>query len=138
MQDYSWIEKYSVGVKSIDEQHDRYFDLVNEIIKMNGQENVSNDEVMTKLKALNDYAIYHFTTEENIFKKYNYPETQEHTANHRAFEEKLDEFINATKKETGTKKVLLEIAQFAGSWLMNHIMNVDQKYAGFMKENGVN
>ena len=138
MEKYDWIQKYSVGVKGIDAQHQHYLETVNNVVKMTGQSEISPEEMMAKIDDLNKYAVYHFTTEENFFKKYNYSGAEEHLAEHRAFEEKLDEFINKAKREsTNTKNVMLEIAEFAGSWLVNHIMNMDQKYVGFMHENGI-
>lgn len=148
MENYNWIEKYSVGVKTIDEQHQHYLEMVNDIVKITGQNIISPEEITAKIDDLNNYAIYHFTTEENFFKKYNYSGAEKHLAEHRAFEEKLDEFINKAKQGGAeidptslelneTKKIILEIAEFAGSWLINHVMNMDQKYVGFMHENGI-
>ena len=42
-----------------------------------------------------------------------------------------------TKEKVDVKKTVLEIAEFAGSWLVNHIMGVDQKYVEFMHKNGL-
>jgi hemerythrin len=138
MEKYTWIEKYSVGVKTLDEQHQHYFETVEGIIKMTGQEDISTGDLMSKIIDLNDYAIHHFATEENLFEKYSYSETEDHASEHRNYEEKMDEFINEAKKDgADVKKTALEVAEFAGSWLINHVMNVDQKYVGFMRENGV-
>lgn len=138
MQKYDWAEKYSVGIKEIDEQHQHFFEIANKIIEMTGQENIPIEDLLVKITDLNNYAIYHFTTEENFFKHYAYSEAQEHIAAHNAYEEKMDGFIaEAEKKGPDTKKITMEIAEFAGSWLMNHIMDMDQKYVGFMYENWV-
>jgi hemerythrin-like metal-binding protein len=135
---YNWKEKYSVGIREIDEQHQHYFEIVNEIIETTGQKNVSGKELSDKITELNNYAIYHFTTEENLFKKYAYPGANEHTTEHRAFEERMDQFINESKKDgTDAKKLMTEIAEFAGSWLLNHVMEMDQKYVGFMHNKGI-
>ncbi|MBN2093913.1 MAG: hemerythrin family protein [Candidatus Zambryskibacteria bacterium] len=136
--EYRWIEKYSVGIKEIDKQHQHYFEIVNKIIKMTGQSSISAEEITLKIKELNDYAIYHFTTEEKLFKEYDYNEAIEHNAQHRIYEDKMDEFINQISQENAdNKKVATKIASFAGSWLLNHIMNMDQKYSGFMRKHGV-
>lgn len=138
MEKFEWIQKYSVGVKSIDEQHQHYLEIVNDVVKMTGQSEIFSNETMAKIDDLNKYAIFHFTTEENLFEKYGYNGAAEHLSEHRAFEEKLDGFINKAKRESvDTKKIMLEIAEFAGSWLINHVMNTDQKYVDFMKENRV-
>ncbi len=138
MQKYIWTEKYSVGVKEIDKQHEHYLEIVDQIIIMTSQESVSLKDLLVKINDLNNYAIYHFTTEENLFKHYAYSGTEEHIAEHNAYEERMDEFIaKAEKEEVDTKKIIIKIAEFAGSWLVNHIMDMDQKYVEFMRSNGI-
>lgn len=138
MQKYIWTEKYGVGVKEIDKQHQHYFDMANEIIKLTGQDEVSAEELMSKVKELSDYARYHFSTEENIFRKYSYLDMKEHLEVHEAYWEKMDQFILEAKTAgENAKKVALEVAEFAGSWLINHIMEMDQKYIIFMHQNGL-
>ena len=138
MQKYIWAEKYSVGVKEIDEQHQHFFKTVNEIIEMTGQKNISLKDLLVKITDLNNYAIYHFTTEENFFKHYAYSGTKEHIEAHNAYKKRTSGFISEAEKEgVNTKKIILEIAEFAGSWLLNHIMEMDQKYVEFMHNNGI-
>lgn len=138
MQKYIWEEKYSVGVKEIDNQHKHFLEIVHQIIDLTDQENILSDDISAKISDMNDYAIYHFTTEENFFKHFAYPETEEHIATHDAYKERIDKFIAETEKaEMDTKKTALEMAEFAGSWLTNHIMAMDQKYTDFMHKNGV-
>ena len=140
MQKYEWIEKYSVGVKEIDRQHQHFFEIVNEIIKMTGQEqeNVSAQDLLPKITGLSDYAVYHFTTEENIFKRYDYPDAEEHISAHNIYREKMKRLVaEAGEERANTKKIALEAAEFAGSWLINHVMETDQKYVGFMHNKGI-
>jgi hemerythrin len=64
---------------------------------------------------------------------------EEHINAHNSYQEKMDEFIaEAESKKTDTKKIAFKIAEFAGSWLMNHIMIMDQKYIPFMQQNSIN
>lgn len=138
MQKYIWEEKYSVGVKEIDKQHQHFLEIVHEIIDLTGQENILLKNLSDKIADLNNYAIYHFTTEENFFKHYAYSDAAEHVAVHDAYKERIDGFMTETEKaEIDTKKMALEIAEFAGSWLTNHIMAMDQKYTEFMHNNGI-
>ncbi|MEK7635408.1 MAG: bacteriohemerythrin [Patescibacteria group bacterium] len=138
MEKYKWVEKYSVGVEELDAQHQHYFEIVSEVIKMTGQEKIVLNDLLVKIDDLNNYSIYHFTTEENLFKHYAYPDAEEHIAAHNTYEEKMDTFIaDANREGADTKKIVLEIAEFAGSWLVNHIMVIDQKYIKFMHEKGI-
>jgi hemerythrin-like metal-binding protein len=139
MEKYIWIEKYSVGVKQIDEQHQKFFEDANEIIRMTGQENIQAQDLLLKVKNFNDYAVYHFKTEEGIFEQYNYPDAEEQIIAHNDYREKMKEFCTEMEKpDIDTKKTAVEMAEFAGSWLANHVMAMDQKYIGFMHENGIN
>lgn len=134
----NWIEKYSLGIKKIDEQHKHFFEMADDIIKMTGQDKINIRELLFKISDLNNYSVYHMMTEEDIFKQYNYPEAQEHTEAHNAYRLKMKEFIyEAEKNEADAKKIALDVASFAGSWLVNHIMNVDQKYVDFMHKSGI-
>jgi hemerythrin len=138
VQKYEWIEKCSVGVKEIDRQHQHFFEIVNEIIKMTGQKDVSAQDLLSKIIGLSDYAIYHFTTEENIFERYNYPDAGEHIGAHNIYREKMKRLVaEAGEERANTKKIALEAAEFAGSWLINHVMETDQKYVGFMHSKGI-
>jgi hemerythrin len=138
MHKYVWIEKYSVGVKEIDLQHQHFFEIANKIIESTGQENISTGELLPKIKELADYSDYHFKAEEDIFKKYNYPDASDHIDGHDSYRKKMKQFIVETEMVgADVKNISLEIAEFAGSWLINHIMVVDQKYIGFMRENGI-
>jgi hemerythrin-like metal-binding protein len=138
MEKYIWIQKYSVGVESIDEQHQRFFELVSEVIKMTGQGSIPIGSLLLKVADLNNYATLHFQNEEDIFKKYNYPNAKEHVTSHDACRKRVEQFNLELKQENmNTKKIAAEMAEFLGSWLVNHVMTMDQKYVGFMRKNGV-
>ncbi|NLE07503.1 MAG: hemerythrin family protein [Parcubacteria group bacterium] len=134
----NWTDKYSLGIKQIDEQHKHFLEMVDDIIEMTGQEKIDIRELLFKINDLSNYSVYHMMTEEDIFKQYGYPETQEHTEAHNAYRLKMKEFAyEAEKEETDAKKIALDVASFAGSWLINHIMDMDQKYTDFMRKNDI-
>ena len=139
MQKYIWTEQYSVGVKEIDEQHQHFFAIANDIIEIAGQENIEIRELLFKITNLNNYVVYHLLTEENIFQRYNYPDARIHVRAHNDYREKMRQFMSEAEKEgANTKDLALKIAQFSGDWLMNHILVVDHKYIAFMHEAGIN
>ena len=139
MQKYIWTEQYSVGVKEIDEQHQHFFAIANDILEIAGQENIEIRELLFKITNLNNYVVYHLLTEENIFQRYNYPDARIHVRAHNDYREKMRQFMSEAEKEgANTKDLALKIAQFSGDWLMNHILVVDHKYIAFMHEAGIN
>lgn len=138
MPKFTWTKEYSVGVEEIDEQHQHFFALANEIIALSEQADVQIRELLFKVTNLSSYAVYHLLTEENLFKRYNYPDATAHISAHNAYREKMKQFVAQAEKEgTDTKKLALEIAEFAGDWLMNHIIVMDKKYVDFMREVGI-
>ena len=138
MQEYLWEEKYSVGVKEIDQQHQRFFEIANNIIGLAGKEKVMARDLLFKITNLTNYAVYHLLTEENIFKRYNYPAAEGHIAAHNLYREEMKKFVAEAEADQAEVKVLaVKIAGFAGAWLAGHIMMLDKKYQSFMRENGV-
>ena len=151
MQKYIWTEQYSVGVKEIDEQHQHFFAIANDIIEIAGQENIEIRELLFKITNLNNYVVYHLLTEENIFQRYNYPDARIHVRAHNDYREKMRQFMSEADKVNGearegdlgqkeganTKDLALKIAQFSGDWLTNHILVMDHKYIAFMHEAGI-
>lgn len=138
MSKYIWTEKYSVGVAEIDKQHQHFFEIANDVMEIAEKKDVPLGELLFKVTNLSNYAVYHLLTEENIFARYNYPDAAEHIAAHNAYRGKMKQFISEVEREgADTKALAIKIAEFAGDWLMNHILVMDQKYASFMREAGI-
>jgi len=81
-----------VNIKAIDEQHKGLVDDVNKLadaMKAGRGKEMLNDI----LRDLLAYADYHFKTEEELFKKYKYPEADEHIIEHRQFIDTINMFL---------------------------------------------
>ncbi len=82
---------YSVGIKIIDEQHEKLFKIGSDINETaydyDGDD--QNDRICSLIEELVDYTNYHFTTEEDLFEKYNYPNAESHKEEHKEFIETL-------------------------------------------------
>jgi hemerythrin-like metal-binding protein len=129
-----WNESLSVKIASIDDQHKKLIELINDFY-----DNVSksaNDELILKLvKGMKTYTIHHFSTEELYMKRLNYPGYEEHKKEHQNFIDK----VNAVeeKLQKGTIVVSFEITSFLKDWIKNHIQNTDKKYTEFFLKNGI-
>jgi hemerythrin-like metal-binding protein len=117
---FIWDAKYSVGIKSIDSQHQKFFEICNEINYLINQHHTDPASISKVVKELLNYAEEHLSYEEKYFKEFNYPDTDSHIAAHNFFREKIIQFHNAN-----------EIADFARDWLSGHILAVDQKFSQF-------
>jgi len=130
----TWNDTYSVGVSSIDEQHKKMLDMINELsLSLINNEDRSR-QVLVLLK-LTSYTISHFRHEENIFDKYNYEGTEEHKTAHKKLIERVEEYqdrLTEKKEDIGD-----ELLGFMITWLLNHILILDKKYSSFMNNHRV-
>jgi len=135
---FVWTTKYSVNVAEIDEQHKEFIKIVNSLLDLGESEFFTDEEALVKVGQLGSYALYHLSTEEDLFIKTKYKDAIPHIEAHNKFREQAMNFENQIREEDKDKKtVLKDAAHFAGSWLLNHILVVDKKYSEFFNENGI-
>lgn len=130
----NWEEKYSVKVASIDNQHKKLIELINELY--DGMMAGKSKEILGPiLDSLVAYTSSHFKTEEIYFDKIDYSETEEHKLEHQKFVNEIIDF--KSKFNLGELTVTMEVAKFLKSWLLTHILGTDQKYTKEFLENGI-
>jgi hemerythrin len=126
--------KYFTGIDKIDSQHLKIVDLMNklheEIIMNKDDKNVNESILDLKL-----YAIFHFSTEENMFKKYHYEgeNYDEHMAEHEIFNQQIAQFLS--DESSSRLDVGYRILEFLKMWLTAHILSIDMKFSGYIKKN---
>ena len=90
----------------------------------------TKDEKSTIKSTFNNLVEYtheHFTNEEAFMAKYNYPDLKDHKKEHiRLTKEAVQ--LNNNKNYVFTDN----IADFLISWLTNHILGTDKKYAEYI------
>lgn len=128
-----WKSQYSVENQRLDEQHQKLFELVNEILEAMKTEK-SRDAVFiaSVLKQLYEYTQYHFRSEENLFVGTGYPFVEEHIQAHRDFTGKVKEMV-ADQNKIGSSLNAVRIAQTANAWITDHVMRFDKGYALYIK-----
>lgn len=114
-----------------------FFKIANSVLDMAEKDDISKEELMIKISELGNYALYHLGTEEAMFDAYDYPEKEEHVKSHNAFRKSVEEMMNNARLDGDTKEIAKKMANFAGEWLMDHIMVVDQRYADFFVSKGL-
>lgn len=127
---FEWKEQYSVGIPSIDEQHQQLFALISNFYDQIRQKQ-AKQAIHDVLVGLVDYARTHFLTEETYFKRYNYPRYAMHVAKHTEFIDRLMEF--QARFQANELLLPIEIADFMKTWLTQHVLGEDQRYAPFLK-----
>jgi hemerythrin len=130
----TWTESLSVNIKSIDDQHKKLFDLINDFYEnINSRSN--NENILKLLDGMKQYTCKHFSNEERFMVSLNYPDYETHKKQHEVFIKKIDELENKIK--SGYLVVSFEITGFLKDWIKNHIQKVDKKYSDFFIERGV-
>ncbi len=129
-----WKDSYSVGIEHIDNQHKVLVQQINslhEAMKL-GQAKDTLDEI---LKKLIKYTSTHFKSEEVLFARYNYPDSEQHISEHKKFVEEVLSFKEDYDK--GRVMVSFEVMDFLKNWLITHILGSDIKYKSFLNSKGV-
>lgn len=130
----TWGTKYSVGIPSIDEQHKKLVDIVNDLndaMKMGKSKEVLN----ATLTSLIDYTKVHFKYEEDLFNKHGYNEKLSHKMVHDKLTKQVIDFYNNYQK--GNAAISIDLMHFLSDWLTKHIVVEDKKYSEFLISKGV-
>ena len=120
-----WKPEYELGIKEVDQQHKKLVDMINQVYDsyVLGAADLTHTQVLSDMK---DYAFVHFKAEEHYFAKYQYKHTSLHLAEHNSFLMKIEEYQN-TRSLTQERKQ--EMIDYLRHWLVNHILQMDRKYA---------
>jgi putative two-component system response regulator len=118
-----WHDSFSVGVKIIDQHHQKLFSLINDLI-VQAETDQQKKIIEKALNALLDYTNYHFKAEEKLFKIH--PEFKKHQDIHQNFVGKVSGFISAYK--LGNTDFKPAIVGFLVDWIKNHVLNTDKIY----------
>ncbi len=129
-----WNSSLSVNITQIDNQHMKLVELVNTLHdKM--KEGKGKDALSGILNELTNYTVYHFKTEEDLFRKYKYPQTDSHLKEHEAL---VQQVVKLRSDFGSGKSVLtLDVMNFLKDWLTGHIMGNDKAYVPFLKSQGI-
>ncbi|MBF0265640.1 MAG: hemerythrin family protein [Gammaproteobacteria bacterium] len=128
---FVWSEEYSIGVPAIDKQHKILINIINELnnILMSGADKDDIDKVFDALKV---YVQKHFSYEESLMDKYQFPQTSEHHNEHQQLVEKVLDFEK--RMNNGNFMIGIELMEFLKNWLMHHVCEVDMQLGQFIQQ----
>jgi hemerythrin len=132
---YVWDGSLATGQAMIDEQHQKLFAAINDLLET-CEKGKGKEELQKSLNFLNDYTIKHFFDEEELQKKYNYPDYPNHQKLHTAFKETVRQLYHKLIMSGATDALIQEVQQEIGGWLVNHIQVQDKKIAAHIKASG--
>lgn len=127
-------DKLKLGVPAIDQQHEHFIGIIDEAWEIHQAGNASG-ELLPVLGALIDYALKHFSDEEELMRKFDYPDYLEHKEMHDQTTHDLFGFdVRLLSDHPEEAQAFLN---FLASWLGKHIQEIDKKLAAFLIERGV-
>ncbi|MFW5978144.1 MAG: bacteriohemerythrin [Halohasta sp.] len=119
--------RYSTNIDRFDEQHQRLFELLNELHEAM-EEGRAEEELGDTLRELERYTEYHFGDEEEFMQDCGYAQDcsecfHNHQEMHENFAAKVSELRE--QHENG-EYITMDVLQFARDWLDAHIAGGDQ------------
>ncbi len=129
-----WDDTLKVNIQIIDDQHKNLIDMLNKLYNV-AQTDDSKENLAPIFESLVNYTVEHFTTEEELFEKYNYPEFDDHREEHESLKKQVLDF--KTEFDKGSQTITFELLDFLRKWLTHHILGTDKKYSEFLNSRGV-
>jgi hemerythrin-like metal-binding protein len=122
---FEWNPAYSVGIGSIDAQHQNLFAIARELhaAMSAGQ---GKTALTRTLDRLVQYTGAHFAHEERLMRLHDYPEREKHAAEHKALTQQVLKFQEEVI--TGRAVVTVQVLHFLRDWLQHHIKESDFRY----------
>jgi hemerythrin len=134
-----WDARYTIGIPIIDEQHKKLIDMTN-VLYMACRKGDDAAKVYFKkvVREAVDYVRFHFTTEEKILERINYPDLVSHKKEHEDF---IKEILRQVQLfHEGKKFVPNLFVRYLRDWVLTHIALSDKQYAEYLmslKKQGV-
>ncbi len=123
-----WTSDLDTGIEAIDKQHRRIIEYIN--ILKTAHDKADLSAVNNVLAELVDYTISHFSFEEELQQKANYPFLKAHKRVHEIFTRQVADLQQRAKNGDD---VTAEILSMLEVWLVNHIKGDDADYVECVK-----
>ena len=130
-----WKDEYNINVAVIDKQHRRLSELagrVHEVLESNPQ---GGQEIRQIVDDLLSFTRLHFTTEEELMLKYDYPGYEAHRAAHKQVLYRLGTLAELSEQPM---RLATRIDPDASDdWVTSHLLDKDAQLGKFLNEKGV-
>ena len=132
------LKSMETGIQEIDDQHRELINRINTVVKM-GEAGKSKEETEETLRFLTEYALQHFSTEDDYMNKCSYPICYLHQGQHAGFVEKFVSIKERYEKSGYSRELSEELNAFLVSWTINHIATSDAAFGRYyLKKMGAN
>ena len=129
-----WGPMFEVGVHEIDTQHRQLFNLANELAEAIMQRR-EQDILIRILAELTRYTQTHFTTEEQLMTRHQYPGAEAHRRQHQELVHQVEQLRLAVQE--GQPDAADKVLKLFTGWLAEHIMHIDKALARDLQQKGL-
>lgn len=133
MKSFEWDQHFVTGLSTVDEQHHKLVDLINQFGALSADNDVDKGDLENVFTELKRYTVYHFREEEEMMRSLALDDRHmnPHVSAHQRFIEEIELWSkDAPSDETIKTKQLLEFLIY---WLAYHILGSDQNMARQVK-----
>lgn len=126
--------KYSVGIESIDEQHKKLINILNDLHDAM-KEGKGREQINKTLSDLIEYTKTHFAYEEDLMKIHKYGGDISHKKDHSELIKAINQFQKRLNE--GSITLTIEVKDFLRNWLLDHIGKRDKELGQFLASKDV-
>lgn len=124
-----WTADYAVDIEPIDEEHQRLFQLAEELHQavLEGKGDAIQKDLLSRLVG---YTLHHFAHEESLMERIRYPDYRQHQLEHA----ELCSKVRTMQDRSDLGEIPPgEILQFLAGWLQHHTTSSDRRIGDYMK-----
>ena len=129
---YEWDSSLESGYPKVDNQHKQLISALNNLVEAS-RAGKGDEAVLQTMDFLVGYTVKHFADEENLQKKYEYPDYLGHKRIHDDFKESVLKTVQRVKQEGPSEALVAEVCASLGAWIVNHIRGDDFRMATYVK-----
>jgi hemerythrin-like metal-binding protein len=129
-----WSTKIATGIIWQDYQHRQLLGSIDSLQKQISADKEHHENIQI-INFLGFYAKDHCGIEEAYMDLMNYPDSDQHKAEHESFIKQIEQLKELRSFSIGINTEAL-YKDLAG-WFVMHINNTDQKFGAFLKSNGI-
>ena len=123
---------FRTGIPIIDNQHEAYVDLLDDLFAAGQEELVDRTKVENAIKKAFAYGIEHFDAEEMLMESINYPGLPAHRTKHSEFREEVER-IAFSGQFLSDDDLLKEVSTWMLQWFCEQTKIYDKALAEFIK-----
>ena len=129
----TWDISYATGIPLIDSQHRELVNLTNQLYNAcRGGNEKAGSAFKEAMSAMVEYVRFHFSTEQKLLERINYPDYKKHKMMHDTL---IKDILEAAQNyHEGKKFVPNQFVRTLKEWVFGHIAVYDKNYSFYVHE----